>query len=253
MKKVLAVATNSDVEVKGSKTGLWLSELTHFLDAIEAEGWDYDIASPKGGKIPLDEGSLKRGKNDSANKKYLGDARFNEKLANSLKCSEVDASQYDAIYLSGGHGTIFDFRQSEDLQRVLTEFYSDAKIVSGVCHGVSGIVDTKDRDGNLIIRDRVVTGFSNFEDRLSGVLKHMPFLLESELKRNGAKYVKNFLPFTQRVEVDGRLVTGQNPQSARAVGVKVAERLKQSAKAATGTPAEPEKPQRSEQSPDAPN
>lgn len=225
MTKVLTVATNSNADLKGTKTGLWLSELTHFVEVIEAQGWDYDVASPNGGQVPLDERSLKDGKNDPANKKYMADLRFQDKLANSLRCSEVDPNQYAAIYLSGGHGTIFDFRQSQDLQHLITEFYSDAKTVSGVCHGVSAIVDARDRAGNLIVANKVVTGFSNFEDRLAGAAKHMPFLLESELKRNGANYVKNLLPFRRRVEVDGNLITGQNPQSAQGVAEAVVQQL----------------------------
>ena len=228
MTKILAVATSSDAKLKGSKTGLWLSELTHFLRVIKARGWDYDIASPKGGRVPLDEKSVRKGKrgmDDPANQEFSNDPIFQMKLASSLECSEVNPAHYDAIYLAGGHGTMFDFRQSEHLQHLITELYSDGKYLSGVCHGVSGFVDAKDKEGNLIIRDRVVTGFSNFEDRLAGVFKEMPFLLETELKRNGAKYVKNLLPFTRRVEADGRLITGQNPQSAAAVGEKLVQMI----------------------------
>jgi len=225
MKTILAIATSSAAELNGNKTGLWLSELTHFIDVVERAGFGVDVASPKGGKIPLDEKSLESQHKDPVNAKYLATPGFVAKLENSLKCSEVDASQYIAIYLSGGHGTMFDFRQSGDLQKLITKFHSTTKYLTGVCHGVSGFIDSVDDKGGLIVKGRRITGFSNREDALAGVKKLMPFLLEDELKKQGARYMKNFLPFTERVEVDGRLITGQNPQSAKSVGVKLVELL----------------------------
>lgn len=98
--------------------------------------------------------------------------------------------------------------------------------MTGVCHGVSGFVDSVDDKGAPIVKGRRVTGFSNFEDLLGGTKSLMPFLLEDELKKVGAEFHKNLIPFTSRVEVDGRLITGQNPQSARAVGEHTVEQLK---------------------------
>lgn len=121
---------------------------------------------------------------------------------------------------------MFDFRQSADLQKLITRLYSDKRFVSGVCHGVSGFIDSVDAQGNRIVKGRSVTGFTNFEDLLGGTKKLMPFLLEDELKKGGAVFKKNLIPFTSRVEVDGRLITGQNPQSARAVGAKLLEGLR---------------------------
>jgi putative intracellular protease/amidase len=126
----------------------------------------------------------------------------------------------------GGHGTMYDFRQSPDLQRVITALYSAGRHVTGVCHGVSGFVDSKDAGGELIVKGKSVTGFSNVEDTLAGVKRLLPFLLEDDLKKSGASYKKNLLPFTERVEVDGLLITGQNPQSAKAVGQRLVEQLK---------------------------
>jgi putative intracellular protease/amidase len=221
MQKILTIATNSKPELHGHPTGLWLSELTHFLDVVDRAGYSYDLASPLGGKIPIDErrGNLaKQVRKDPVNARFMADATFTARLENSLKCSDVAAQDYVALYLSGGHGTMFDFRQSPALQALITALYSRGSYLSGVCHGVSGFIDSKDERGTLIVSDKVVTGFSNFEDTLDGSKKLMPFLLEDELKRNGAHYKRNLIPFTARVEADGRLITGQNPQSARGVG-----------------------------------
>jgi putative intracellular protease/amidase len=229
MENILAIATNANPPLHGKPTGLWLSELTHFLDVIVEAGFGYDLASPLGGKVPIDERRktlAQQVQSDAVNARFMADPRFVAKLEGSLACSELQPDHYVAIYLSGGHGTMFDFRQSAPLQRVITTLYAAGRYLSGVCHGVSGFVDAVDERGALIVKDKTVTGFSNFEDTLDGSKKLMPFLLETELKRNGARYKRNLIPFTERVEVDGRLITGQNPQSARAVGVAMVSALK---------------------------
>jgi putative intracellular protease/amidase len=225
MAKILAVATNDATNLNEHKTGLWLSELTHFLHEIVAAGHTYDLASPKGGKIPLDELSMADLEKDPMNAKFIGDPRFVELLEKSVPCASANPSDYAAIFLSGGHGTMFDFRGSKELQSVITALYSAGRPVSGVCHGVSGFIDSMDDKGQLIVKGKSVTGFSNFEDTLAGVRKLMPFLLEDALKANGANYARNLLPFTERVETDGVLITGQNPQSAKGVGKRVVEAL----------------------------
>ena len=121
---------------------------------------------------------------------------------------------------------MFDFRGSAALQRLITRLHGDDKFLTGVCHGISGFVDSLDASGGRIVAGKRVTGFSNFEDTLAGTRKLMPFLLEDALIGSGGAYHKNFLPFTARVEVDGKLITGQNPASARAVGEALVQKLR---------------------------
>jgi putative intracellular protease/amidase len=227
MEKILAIATNDATVLKDHKTGLWLSELTHVLDVGVGAGYGYDIASPAGGKVPLDEGSIKGGgAKDAVNARFMDNPEFLTKLERSIPCADVDAAAYVAIFLSGGHGTMFDFRQSPALQKLITAFVSARRPVAAVCHGVSGLLDAVDAGGASIVKGKVVTGFSNVEDTLAGVKDLMPFLLEDALKEQGAKYKKNLIPFTERVETDGLLITGQNPQSAHGVGTKLIEVLR---------------------------
>lgn len=226
MKKILAIATSDATVLNGKKTGLWLSELTHFLAVIADKGYDFDLASPHGGKVPLDEKSAVPGElNEAVNARFLADKSFAEKLEHSLRCADVDPTQYQAIYLAGGHGTMFDFRQSKDLQRLITAIHDQGGYLTGVCHGVAGFVDSVDGSGRSIVNGKQVTGFSNIEDTIAGTKKLMPFLLEDALKEQGAHYKKNLIPFTNHVEVDGKLITGQNPQSAKGVGQALVERL----------------------------
>jgi len=225
-KRILTVATSAAPDLNGAISGCWLSELTHFVQVVKKSGYTVDVASIKGGKIPLDHQSespdqLKK----PENVEFLADDRLKKFLEESIKIDGVDVSKYDALYLAGGHGTMWDFRESKELQKVITDMYSSGKIVSGVCHGVCGFIDSKDKNGTLIVKDKKVTGFSNFEDRLAGTIKLMPYLLEDDLKKNGAKYQKNSVPYTMRVEVDGLLITGQNPESAGKVGEEVVKAL----------------------------
>lgn len=227
-KKILAVATSAAPTLNGKRSGLYLSELTHFLDVIDKAGYDYDIASPEGGPIPLDENSVTdRQRRDPVNARFLAEPAFTAALESSLPCRDVDPASYAAIYLAGGHGTMWDFRQSADLQHIITATYDDHRPVSAVCHGVSGFVDATDGAGSRLVEGRRVTGFSNLEDLIGRTKSSMPFLLEDALKENGATFRRNKLPFTSRVEVDGLVITGQNPQSARAVGEALVDALQQ--------------------------
>src|SRR5688572_10799243 len=127
MRKILAIATNANPLLHGKPTGLWLSELTHFLDVVVQAGYAYHVASPLGGTIPIDErrkdldGQVR---SDSVNARFMASTEFRRQLETSLACAQVDASDYVALYLSGGHGTMFDFRSSAPLQQLITAMHA---------------------------------------------------------------------------------------------------------------------------------
>lgn len=116
---------------------------------------------------------------------------------------------------------MWDFPDNPDLRRVAETIYNQGGIVSAVCHGVAGLLDLKDSQGQLIIKNRNITGFSDREELLSGMKNQVPFFLEDRLVSQGAHYRKGWLPFTSFAITDGRLVTGQNPQSPKAVAEAV--------------------------------
>jgi putative intracellular protease/amidase len=147
------------------------------------------------------------------------------RLNNTLQPSEVKASDYKAIYFTGGHGVMWDFPNNPELIALAEQIYRQGGVVSAVCHGVAGILSLKDEQGKALIANRKVTGFSNREESLSGMKKQVPFLLENQLKSKGAKYSQGFFPFTSYVIVDDRIITGQNPQSPREVGEEVVKKL----------------------------
>ncbi|UXJ49583.1 type 1 glutamine amidotransferase domain-containing protein [Pseudomonas citronellolis] len=221
-RQILVIVTNhSRYPSRADTTGLWLTELTHFTDVVEAAGYSTVFASPKGGKTPLDERSMGWLYMDESARQHMKSPAFRLRLANTVPVANVDPSQFSAIYFTGGHGVMWDFPDNPDLQRAAEKIYAQGGVVAAVCHGVAGLVGVKDDKGNILIKDRTVTGFSNREELLSGMRSQVPFFLEDRLVAQGARYQKAWLPFTSYVVTDGRLVTGQNPQSAEAVAKAV--------------------------------
>ncbi len=217
-RKVLIVMTNhAAYPSRSDTTGLWLTELTHFYDVILQAGYRMDFVSPLGGKVPLDERSLGWLYMDDAARAYLQDQAFMGRLQASKAAASVNPAEYLAIYYTGGHGTMWDFKGNKDLQRIAEAIYRQGGIVSSVCHGAAGLLDLQTEGGRPLIEGRLVTGFSNTEETLSGVKDQVPFLLQDELQSRGAKYDKSIIPFRSYAVTDGRLVTGQNPSSGKAV------------------------------------
>lgn len=222
--KVLIVCTNHDTyPTKTNKTGLWLSELTHFYDVMARRRIIMDIVSPLGGIIPVDERSLDL--KDECNAKYWDDSPFREKLQNSLKPSEVHANDYRLIYFAGGHGAMWDFIENTDLQNIAKTIYEKNGMVTAIAHGVSGLLNIRLSDGTLLIQDKYITGYSNVEEALVSFVNEVPFYLEDKLKEHGAHYTKAMIPFVEFIEMDERLITGQNSHSARKIASKALEEL----------------------------
>jgi putative intracellular protease/amidase len=221
-KRILNVVTNvSHYEDPSEPTGLWLSELTHAYHVFAEAGYQQTIVSPKGGLSPLEPRSLKFPNYDKSAKSWKTDPAKMELLANTASPDEIDSADFDAIYFTGGHAVMFDFPDSEGLQRITREIFERGGIVSSVCHGYAGLLNTTLSDGSLLVAGRKLTGFSWAEEVLARVDKLVPYNVEEEMKKRGALYEKGLIPFTSYVVADGRLVTGQNPGSAKATAKKV--------------------------------
>lgn len=225
-RQILVVMTNhSSYPSRPDSTGLWLTELTHFTDLVEAAGHTTVFASPLGGKVPLDERSLGWLYMDRAARQHLQSPTFRARLDSTLPLAEIDPSRFDVIYFTGGHGVMWDFPGNPEIRRVAEGIHARGGIVSAVCHGVAGLLDLEDGQGRRLVAGRQVTGFSNREELLSGMKSQVPFFLEDRLVEQGALYRKPWMPFTAYAVTDGRMVTGQNPQSAKVVAEAVLELL----------------------------
>lgn len=231
--RILAIVTNArEYEKVGYRTGLWLGELTHFMDVAEAAGFEVDIASPSGGFVPIDPESLLTsgvaeavGFETAVQERYQ-DRAFMDGLRDTMKIADADPSDYDAIYLAGGHGVMFDFVEGAVPQKV-GEFFDAGKVVSAVCHGPAGLLDARTANGEYLLKGRKATGFTWKEEELAHRAEAVPFDLEEEMQKRGAAYDKGTLPFIAHVLTDGRLVTGQNPGSAKGVGRAVVKAIEE--------------------------
>lgn len=221
-KRILNVVTNvGRYEDPAEKTGLWLSELTHAYHVFDEAGYEQTIVSPAGGASPLEPRSLKFPNYDKSAKAWKADDAKMALLVDTASPEDIDSSEFDAIYFTGGHAVMFDFPNSVGLQRITREIFENGGIVSSVCHGYCGLLNTRLSDGSLLVEGRKLTGFAWSEEVLARVDKLVPYNAEEAMKDRGARYEKGLIPFKSYVVADGRLVTGQNPGSAKETAKKV--------------------------------
>jgi putative intracellular protease/amidase len=232
-KRVLIVVANPTVNTdNGWPVGFWASELTHPYYEFTERGIEIAIASPAGGRVEFDALSDPRDPSrwsaeDLISMGFLHTPELMALLADTPKLGDLDPASFDALLICGGASPMLTFRDNADLQRAVRTFYETEKITAALCHGVSALVDTRLSDGTYLVSGRTVTGFADIEedygDAAAGV-KIMPWRLEDALRDRGANYVRAglFKPFAIR---DGRLVTGQQQYSARAVARVVIDML----------------------------
>ena len=224
--KIIIIATSqASMGDGGQPTGTWLEELATPYYAFVDAGYQVDIASIQGEEIPVDP----RSRNEEAQKidsvsRFISDEDVMEKLTKSIAIADVDFSEYQAIFLPGGHGTMWDLPESRTLADAIRASLEDGRIVAAVCHGPAGLVSVTDSDGKPIVAGKKVAAFTNSEEEAVGLSEVVPFLLESRLRELGADVQTgpDFKPFAVR---DGNLVTGQNPSSSSEVARLVIEAL----------------------------
>jgi putative intracellular protease/amidase len=227
-KRILNVVTNvAHYDDPDHPTGLWLSELTHAWHVFDEHGFQQDLVSPAGGPVPLEPRALKFPNYDKTAKAWRADPAKMALLEHTKSPSEIDSADYDAIFFTGGHAVMYDFPESEGLQRITREIYERGDIVASVCHGYCGLLNTTLSDGSYLIDGKKMTGFAWMEEVLARVDKLVPYNAEQRAKERGALYEKGKLPFLSYAVVDGNLVTGQNPGSAKETAKKVAAILQE--------------------------
>lgn len=204
----------------GQPTGFFLSELTHPLAVFDAAGIPVELASIQGGEPPVDGLDL----DDATNARYWNDAGFREAIRSTQALSAVDPARYSAILFAGGHGAMWDFPRNADVNRVSRALYEAGDIVAAVCHGPAALVDITLSNGRHLVDGRTVAAFTDEEERAVDLDGVVPFLLSSTLQERGAR-LQPAPMWAANVAVDGRLVTGQNPQSATGVGEAVRDLL----------------------------
>ncbi|MBH0230521.1 type 1 glutamine amidotransferase domain-containing protein [Halobacillus yeomjeoni] len=217
-KNILMVVTNTENMDDQQKTGLWLSEFVEPSTEFQEAGFKVEAASLKGGRIPIDPNSY------SNELPEVWDGVM-EPIADTRRLSDINPDDFDAIFFSGGHGTMFDFPKNQTIEEVLRHFVSEGKIIGSVCHGPAAFVGVTDHNGQSIVQGVKLTGFTNEEEKSTGLDSLMPFMLEDQLNEEGANFEAGEAG-ADHVEVDRNFVTGQNPQSSLSTAQALIKELK---------------------------
>ncbi len=220
-KKILFVVTSHDKKGNtGEDTGYYLGEVSHPWEVLHKAGYEIDFVSPKGGTPPVDGFDLK----DPVNKEFWENKEYKNKIDHSLQPSQVNPNDYGTIFYAGGHGAMWDFADNTELAAIASKIYENNGIVAGVCHGPAGLVNIKLSNGKYLVDGKKINAFTNEEEAEVKLTNVVPFLLEEKLKERGAKFEKSGL-WQNHVVTDQRVITGQNPQSAKSVGEAILKEL----------------------------
>ncbi|MEO5702795.1 MAG: type 1 glutamine amidotransferase domain-containing protein [Gammaproteobacteria bacterium] len=217
-KAVLIVVTSHDRIDDAHKTGLWFEEFSVPYRLFRAQGYQIAVASPKGGPTPLDPHNVPEDIDSADTRAAL------QALDNTVPLADVHAAQFDAIFFPGGHGTMYDLPGNPHVISMLGQFAEQGKIIAAVCHGPAALIGALSGDGTPLVKGRNVTMFTNEEEQAVELADLMPFMLESRLRELGAHTVAGGL-WQDHTIVDGKLVTGQNPQSSSSVAQSVIKLL----------------------------
>ncbi|KAH7101219.1 ThiJ/PfpI [Auriculariales sp. MPI-PUGE-AT-0066] len=218
MPRVLFVFTSADEKLNGAgKTGYWLTEAAHPY-YILASQFEIEFASPKGPNPPLDPTSVAAAKDDAEAQKFLKDETVLAKLASAKKLSEVDPADFSAVFYPGGHGPVIDLPFDAVNIKLANTFFQSGKIVAAVCHGPAALVGVTDADGKNIFSGRKSSAFTTAEEEAVNGVSWVPFLVEDKIRELGGVFENATDLWAPHAVVDGKLITGQNPASAAAVG-----------------------------------
>ena len=209
--KILAVVTSIDTMGDNKPTGYEHTELARAYYVFVANGFEVDIASPKGGRPPVVFDDEDMGAYDYA---FLNDEAIQAKVNESIPLANVNPNDYEAVYFVGGKGTMFDFPDNKDIQRIAKSLYQNNKVVSAVCHGPAALVNVILDNGENLLKNKYVSAFTNEEELtlIPDAGEIFPFLLQDKLIEQGVKFQAG-LNYLEQVSQDGKLITGQNPWS----------------------------------------
>lgn len=216
-KNILMIVTSHNQIDANHPTGLWLEEFAIPYQLFRQQTYTITVASPAGGMAPIDPKSQQPSQSAETDRDALQALQYTEPLAS------IDPSRYDAVFFPGGHGTMYDLPTAQ-VGEIVSQFINTGKVVAAVCHGPAALIEAKASDGTPLVQGRRMTGFTNEEEEAVQLAQLMPFLLESRLRELGANFEKAPL-WQDFVIMDGKLITGQNPQSSGSAAKAVIEAL----------------------------
>jgi putative intracellular protease/amidase len=233
-KRVLLVAANpATSETTGWPIGFWWAELTHPYWAFTEAGYEVAIRSPRGGALQADsfsdpEDASGYSAHDILSLGFKKSPAHAALLQNTKSLDDVDPSQFDAVFLTGGQSPMYTFRSNQGLEQLVAAFYEAGRITALVCHATCLLLTTKLSTGDLLVTGKTWTGFANSEEQFADAFvgkRIQPFWIEDEARKiAGTNFVvdQRFREFAVR---DGRLITGQQQFSGAAAARLVIDAL----------------------------
>lgn len=222
--RILTIVTSTNkMGTSGKSTGYELTELSRAYYVFKANGFEVDVASPKGGEPPVVIDDEDMGEYDFA---FLNDSIAQNKVKNSIPVAEINPENYEAVFFAGGKGAMFDFHENKKIQLIIRSLYQSNKVIGAVCHGPAALVNVTLYDNSSLIKNKKISSFTNKEELLliSDAKTIFPFLLQEELEKNGAKFNEGKM-YLEQVSHDNNLITGQNPWSTWLVAETMIKQL----------------------------
>lgn len=221
----MVLTSNYRLGNTGRKTGFWLEEFAAPYYVFKDSDLQITLASPAGGQPPVDPQSEQPDAETEATRRFLNDDEAKELLANTQRMELLNPENFDAIFYPGGHGLLWDLAEDLNSIALIEAFFWREKPIGCVCHGPAALLHAKDPDGFPLVKGKRVTGFSNREEDLIHLTEIVPFMIEDMLHTKGGIYNK-VDEWLSHIEVDGNLVTGQNPASSKAAAEAIVRLLK---------------------------
>lgn len=232
--KILMVVSSPSISKQtGWPIGFWAAELTHPLRVFQEAGYEVEIVSTEGGKLEMDAYSNPTdasgySAHDVITLGYMQNPEFKTMLVNTKKLTEVDAKNYDAIFLVGGQGPMYTFKGNKDLEKLFVSFYEAGKPSSAVCHSTALLLEAKKSNGELLVKGKTWTGFADDEEEFADEtvgMKIQPYRIEDEAKKIEGTTFKVAAAFSSYAIADGNLITGQQQNSGAAAAELVVKIL----------------------------
>ena len=232
--KILMVTSSPAISQQtGWPIGFWAAELTHPLYVFQEAGYEVELASTEGGAIQMDGYSDPTdasgySAHDVISLGYMQQDGFNQMLQDTQDLSTVDFAQYDAIFLVGGQGPMYTFRGNKELEKLFASFYESGKPSAAVCHSTTLLLEAKKSNGELIVHNKIWTGFADAEEKFADEAvgtKIQPYWIEEEARKLSNTQFKVAAPFSSYAIADGNLITGQQQNSGAAAARMVVEQL----------------------------
>lgn len=121
---------------------------------------------------------------------FKADKDAQDALSQTVKLETVSHEDFDTVFYPGGHGPLWDLAESATSIALIESFDHTGKSVTFVCHAPGVLRKVTSATGELLIKGRNVTGFTNSEEEAVELTHVVPFLIEDTFIAAGAHYQK---------------------------------------------------------------